>query len=146
MSILSDFFVAAPAELTEADLLEGVERFPCVMYKNIDTIKLATLEELATGLAYDAAMSAIEGATRTPPGEELPMICAVSPALTSRLAALTDATAEALALKWIRTEEWEAEGATDDDLSSYADMLMDIGKLAAAAVKGGKTLYLRIDL
>jgi hypothetical protein len=146
VSILTDFFVAAEAEI--ASIVDGgpAGHLPTVEENGVDPIKLATLNGIATGRDYsvdggfDQLSEEVEEVTSK--GDEGPWVFAVPAAL---VAALRSAGAQRLAMiadKWAATEEWMMDGVPAEDVRP---LLHDLADLARSA-EPPKRLYLWMSL
>jgi hypothetical protein len=85
MGLISDWFVATEDEvgLAEFDGRTG-ERFPAVEMKNVDDVKLATLEELLTGTAYATIVRGYDTRTSTSVRRRASFACDASSRRRSR--------------------------------------------------------------
>ena len=147
MGQLADFFIASEGDFDPTRLLEQSPRgvFPCVQYKNIDPVNLATLQHIVSGVKCERAVAEINAGLITK-GDGGPWVFRLSNDLCAALAGFTRPSAQKAAVRWIETQEWKLQGATSKDLPDFTRMLLDIGGLAKQALSEGKRLYLWMSL
>ncbi len=145
--LLTDFFVADRGSLDPANIEGGPEgTYPTAQWKNVDTIKLATLENLLTGVDYEIAVDRLMKNTRGDFGDEGPWIHEISENLVTALARVDSKRTREVAAAWIATEEWEADGAVAGEIESFEEMLTSFSFLARKAVAGRLGMYVWISL
>lgn len=138
MGLLTDFFVAPSGSLDPATVKDGPDGIhPTARWKNVDTVKLATLQNLLTGEDYDVAMARLEKGSRSPIEDEGPWTYELPEGLVKALVGLTPQRTREIAELWIKTEEWMADGTDAESTDSFVEMLESFSSLARKAVAGG---------
>jgi len=147
MGILTDFFVADRGSLVPAKIASGPNGiYPTAQWKNVDTIKLETLENLLTGVDYETAVDRLMKNSTGDFGDEGPWIHELSENLVTALAKLDPNRTREIAAAWIATEEWEADGADAGEIESFVEMLASFSSLARKATTGRLGMYVWICL
>jgi hypothetical protein len=146
-TMLTDFFVAPKGGLKREALVDGPEgHHPCSSWKDTDQIRLGTLESILVGTDADVAIDATSDARVDDNGEEGPWVVRLRQELVRGLDALKDPDLKAAALCWNRTEEWQADGATDDSVGDLVKQLGAMRQLARQAVAAGLDMYVWVSL
>lgn len=147
MGLLSDFFIADRGSLDPAKIEAGPDgSYPTASWKNVDTIKLATLENLLTGVDYEIAIDRLEKNAKGNFGNEGPWVHELSENLVSALGKLDPKRTREIAAAWIATEEWEADGADAGETDTFVEMLASFSSLARKAAAGRLGMYVWICL
>lgn len=117
--------------------------YPMVAAEVLDSVKLATLEGILTGLSFDDVMLDLgAGYWRDGDDENGPWIEGVRPTLVNALGDVPDDRLAEVAKEWADTEEWTVDGGT----AAYLEpLLMELRGLARAARQGDKRLFLWIS-
>lgn len=132
---LTDFFVASPKALREADPAKLPAPFKTFHTKNVDAVELGTLNEILTN-SPDLPELAIEVSN------EGPWVLRLPPTLTRALAGLEDRKLlKRVAAKWAKTDEFVAVGAKPADVEALLESLH-----ALAASIGRRSLYVWTSL
>jgi hypothetical protein len=143
MSLLADFFIASPEDLKDVDPTTLADKFPTVQTKRVDTVKLATLSAILVRRDNDETMPGVEVGMVQEFGDDGPWLLKLDPGIMNALAGLEPQQVDAYATEWARTEEWQKDQGTPDEL---ALLLRDLSRLAARAVSVRKDVYLLISL
>lgn len=128
MGLLTDFFVAAPDELSLLDLSRGPAGvFPTVQAKGFDPLELSTLEAQLTGVGESAVAQPIVAET------DEAWVLELGSQFTAVISTMDDAQMERFAEEWMLSEEETA-------------ILSDVSALAGSSVAEGRQLYVWISL
>jgi hypothetical protein len=122
---LTDFFVASPKELREADAAELPAPFETFQMKNVDIVELGTLNGLLT--ESDAMPDLVTEVTK-----EGPWVYRLPVALVKALASLEDKALSRVAAQWAKTEEFTRDGATASQAKAILTGLRELAKKAGA--------------
>src|SRR4026208_1739667 len=142
MGLLTDFFVAPLNGVKREAILSGpANSYPTSQWKNVDLVKIATLESRATPRAYEDSIAALEASKVGDGGSEGPWCYRLSQNLTDGLVAMDDGAVRTCVSKWILTEEWESDGVTKDDQGDFEEMVKEFCLLASKAKKEGLCMY-----
>jgi hypothetical protein len=150
VSILTDFFVAAEAEIASIVDSGPAGHMPTVEENGVDPVKLATLNGIATGRDYsvdggfDQLSEEVEEVTSevTSKGDEGPWVFAVPTALVAALRSASAERLETIADEWAATEEWMLDGAPAEDIRPLLHDLADLARRAEPP----KRLYMWMSL
>ncbi len=150
MGILTDLFVASDGEIDDALVEEGpAQRFPTIEGKSVDTVKITSLNGIATNRNYDLARGGLEQLLSEvtevrDAGEEGPWVFRLPGALVSALATADEERLAEINNAWAATDEWKLDGVvTPDDIRWLVD---DLAALARKARAAGKNVYLWLSL
>jgi hypothetical protein len=143
MSILTEFFVATPAQALElaGSGPEGMG-LPALLATSIDPVRLSALHEVLTGAA-DGSEDDVLGPEVGPVGADGPWLLPFLPGAVAALAAIPDEDLDEIARGWGATEDMEDLGVDPVDLREITTSLRD---LARAAGRDGHGLYLWMSL
>ena len=155
MAVLSDAFVASEAEVGAA-LSALSEQGPATycptgQAKNVDPVKLGTLEAILAGyepyaLAEVVMESMQESVVDLGDDQE---IFRVRGSLITGLASLPDEELERVAAVWAATAEWgqrDQRGREAFPLRDVSDYLFELRELAARSQREGKHVYMWMAL
>lgn len=105
---LTDFFVATPKELRDADPSKLPAPFKTYRTKNVDAVELGTLNQILTKSA-DLPALVLEVS------DEGPWIMRLPAGLTKAIGELDDKSLKRIAARWAKTEEFVRAGARGSD-------------------------------
>ncbi len=145
MGLLTDFFVADPAELSDNVLNDGPPDGRLVLRASaVDPVKLATLEALIRGMDLSDTEAVVDlcPVPVRDGGEDGPWILELKPEFISLLAGLTPDKQMSIADAWARTEEWAFDGAD----ANFQGFFRALCEFAGAATQKGGTTYLWMSL
>jgi hypothetical protein len=140
MSILTDFFVASEPELKTAFRFSesgdfDITPFPNCQFKNVDVVKLATLQILC-GTSYEEAIDRL--AQPVHPTRETQGVHCLPGIFVNGLANQNNVSMSDAARKWAATEELQADEFSQDDAE---EVLQELSRLARVAQGERKNLY-----
>jgi len=142
VGLLSDFIVATPEDALQYERLfmEGKQlppdRFQLAEYKNFTPLALEMVWAILRHEKWDAKIHALEHVAHT----EETWLFRFPDEFMHRLAALSEADQDWVAVAWVNPEE--VPGNADE----LRPVLRGLQRLAALAEKSGKSLYLRGSL
>ncbi|MHA7132831.1 hypothetical protein [Oerskovia turbata] len=143
MSILTEFFVATPAQaLALAGTGPEGSGLPTLLATSIDPVRLSALHEVLTGAA-DGGEDDVLGPELGPTDPDGPWLLPFRPDAVTALAAIPDQGLPEAARAWGASEDMEDLGVDPVDLLDITASLRD---LARAAGRDGHGLYLWISL
>ncbi|MEZ6234092.1 MAG: hypothetical protein R3B68_07875 [Phycisphaerales bacterium] len=139
MGLLTDFFVAKPEAITPEVVDAGPHgTFPTAQLKNVDVVKIATLEGIACeGQVGDAAARIPEATAEAEHGEA--WVFPIAARLASRLAGADEGELKRIGEAWAKTEEFRLDGWGPRDV---VEALTAIAALARNAQANGGGLFL----
>jgi hypothetical protein len=148
MGVLSDIIIADRNEAAAINAADGahLKRWACLQSKGIDTIKLGTLYQIVHDRSLDDMgffAKFMQDAVLDQRSDEGPWVFLIPEELTSAVAALDEAKAEAVTEKWAATEEFVLDRWQSADVEEY---LQDLVAHARKAREAGKSLLLWMSL
>jgi hypothetical protein len=145
--LLDGFFVATEQEIAALNLDERPldANLPSMEWKNMDSVKLGTLEARLTGVDYeDIEQASLHNTFYVADEVEGPWYFTVRPELQDALSRLTREQAQSIARDWMATEEWQGQypsGVQDADVAEVTSLLISLGELASEAQRRHATLF-----
>lgn len=141
MSVLTDAFIAFEADLSSLHPGDGGPSalFPTLSGKEIDPLKLATLEAIVNGQAPYTYVDSI-GDPLYDWGEQ--WVYPFPQPLVAALAQLQPGDAFRIAAEWAETDEWRLVGLSSEGIASLARLVGDLGTLAQEAQRENKSMYM----
>ena len=140
MGVLSDIIIAEKADAAAINAAGEAHRkqWASLESKGIDTIKLGTLYQIVHGRSLDDMdffSKFMQDATLDKRSKDGPWVFLIPEELTSAVAALDEAQAEAVTNKWAATEEFEGDGWQFEDVEEYLQALVAHARKARDARK-----------
>lgn len=133
MSLITDFFVATPEDLAKIspDKLSGIyDEFRVIQANQVDPVKLASLQAIIENKFFEEielSNPILEF------GEQ--WIIPVSDVIIKKLTNCTSQELEVYADKWSKTEEWQLDEATTEDIVQLLQKISDLAKSAKSSDK-----------
>jgi hypothetical protein len=141
MSLLNEFFVAEPAEITVDVIRRGTAgRRPAVLASSFTHLTMALLLVAIEGRPEDEAVDRLDAfdVVGEPDG---PWVIRLPDALRDALAGATAGDLRRYAERWVRAEE--LAGATAEDMAALLESLAPLARTGRGA---GSSLYLWVCL
>lgn len=126
---LTDFFIASPKELREADAAKLPDPFKTYRTKNLDAVELGTLNAILTK-SPDLPALVIEVSG------EGPWIMRLPAGLTKAIAEMDDKSLKRVAARWAKTEKFVMDGST----AAHAKVILENLRALATGI-GRKNIY-----
>ncbi len=151
IGIINGFLLATAAE-ARAMAFEEIPLpadVPSVEWKNMDPVKLATLESILTGVPYDEVMDQGGMDAIYVGGQDGPFAFGVRTDLRDALAATPSDKLHDVSAAWLQTEEWQMQyggKVRESDIAEVASLLGEVVTLAARARDTGANLYILATL
>ncbi len=146
MAIMSDFFTAAPDQITRELVQTGPHgTVPVIAVTSFTTLEMALLLHVVRGGRLDTGDDAVAGMDEFEDlfvgGPEGPWQSKFPPVLRDALAAASASELADYAGRWA-----EAEELAGMDQETVRSLLRDLGNLARSAQADGRDLYLWVSL
>jgi len=144
MGLLTDFFIAAPADVQTLDISQSpVGRFPGLQARRTDPVKIVQLQCCIDGGTFEDHMPLLDEMSVRDGGREGPWLFRVPQILCNVLASAGSADIDRHGKAWAVTEEWIADGGTATEIVPY---LAEIALLASRARAEQKMLFMWMSL
>lgn len=144
MALLTDFFVAALADVQTLDLSQSpLDKFPGLAAKRTDPVKIVQLQCCIDGKTFDEHMPLLDEMSVRDNGQGGPWLLRVPQILCDALASANPADINKHGRAWAATDEWSADGGTATDIVPY---LAEIAQLASRAKTEQKSLFIWVSL
>jgi hypothetical protein len=144
MGLLTDFFIATPAEIDGLDLSQSpVGKFAGYQAKRIDPVKIEQLQCCIDADKFEEWQSSFEEKPVRDAGEDGPWVLRVPQVLCDALASAGPADIQSYGKAWAETEEWTLDGGEEEEIVL---VLGKIAQLASQAKTEGKQLFLWMSL
>ncbi len=144
MSLLSDFFIATPNEVQDADIAQTpVGRFPGLLAKRTDVIKIVQLQCIVEGSLFDDHVAGLDALFVRTMSDEGTWIVRVPDSLFEFLYSAEANRIRTVGKQWAETEEWRLDRGSPDDIILFLDQICQLARMAKSA---GKELYVWISL
>jgi len=146
MGLLTGVFIATDKELSSLRPGMGgpASRFPTVQAKQLDPVKLATLEASVPHRPDSTSVADVESGLRMDWGEEF--VYRVPQSLASALTELEPGEIACCAAAWAETEEWRRDAPAATRGQDLARLLGDLCLLARRARHEDKAMYVWMSL
>lgn len=135
----TQFFVAEPSDIKDADVLMGPARFSPTPLP-VDTAKVSTLDELVTGVAPGDVDSVVE-VSGHPHTDR--WVFQLRPPLVARLAHIEEVDVPHIGERWALTTEWVADRTANTEIN---DALLILIQLARDAERAAHSLLMWVRL
>jgi hypothetical protein len=111
--MLTDFFIATPAEVQSLDIAQSpATSVRCLRAQRADPVKIVQLQCCIDGAPFAERMSLLDTMLVRQAGEEGPWIFQLPEILESRLATASADEVNHFGKLWAATEEWARDGGT----------------------------------
>jgi len=142
--MLTDFFIATPAEVQALDIAQTPARsFRCLRAKRADPVKIVQLQCCIDGGSFEQRMPLLDTMLIRQAGHEGPWVFRLPDVLESRLAAASTEEIDHFGRAWAATEEWSRDGGTPQTIVPF---LAAIAQFAAEARAQQRSVYIWMSL
>ena len=142
MGLLSEFFVASPAEITEEVIRQGsAARYPTICATSFTDLAMALLLVVIEGRDLDEAVDRLDAFEIADVGEQGPWLVRLPVELRDALACASASDLQRYTTHWLEAEEMA--GADPEYMTTLLERLSTLARYAQAE---NKCLYLRISL
>jgi len=135
--MITDFFIATTKEVLEIENYSDLNRFPVLQAKNVESIKLMTLEKIFTNEEVEILNSIKELDSNNA------WLIPISKNLVEEFSILELNEINKIASIWAKTDEWVLDNGTVSDLTSFLESFY---KIARQSVIENKELFVLIAL
>ncbi len=140
MGVPNDLFIASERELAVLNELGSpVDRLHGISDAGVDLVMLCTLEEILTGLNWEAIFDRHYVNPLKDEGPEGPWVYGISKALQEALKDVSSERIAGYAAQWADTDDWTVR---DCELQNVVDILSRLIVLARKATDEGKRMFL----
>lgn len=137
--MLTDFFIATPAEVEALDIARGPSaNGQCLRAKRTDPVKIVQLQCCIEGVPFEQRLPLLDEMMMRG-GEEGPWIFRVPNTLQSRLASASEQDIRQFGRAWAATEEWTRDGGTPENIVPF---LQEIARLASQATAQQRSVFI----
>jgi hypothetical protein len=137
--MLTDFFIATPAEVQALDIAHGPSaNGQCLRAKRTDPVKIIQLQCCIEGVPFEQRLPLLDEMMVRDGGEEGPWIFRLPDVLQSRLASASQQEIQQFGRAWAATEEWTRDGGTPDLIVPF---LGEIAQLASQATAQQRSVF-----
>jgi hypothetical protein len=144
MGLLTDFFIADPADIETLDISRSpIGEFAAIEGKRTDPVKIVRLQCCIDGSTFEERMPQLNEMLVREAAEDGPWIYRVPPALCEALASARAADLDRYGRAWAATEEWTLDGGTPAEIVPY---LGQIAQLASRAKAEQMSLFIWTSL
>lgn len=141
MGVPADLFIASECDLAVLDDRGSpVAKLYGFADSGVDLMMLCTLEEILTGLSWEAVFDAHYVCPLKDDGPEGPWVYGLSSSLQKALVDILPSEMSAFAESWADTDDWTVR--EDCSLPVVLDTLKQLSSLAARATEEGKCMFL----
>jgi hypothetical protein len=145
--VLDGLFVATADEIATLDLDDRPLQttLPSMEWKNMNSVKLGTLEARLTGVDYDDIdQDSLHNTFYVADEIEGPWYFTLRQELRNALTKMTVDQTESVARDWMTTDEWQGQypsGITDADVAEVVGLLLRLAELASTATSRDATVF-----
>ena len=142
--MLTDFFVATPAEVKALDITQTpATSVRCLRAQRTDPVKIVQLQCCIDGASFAERMPLLDTMLMRQAGEEGPWIFKLPEVLESRLATASADELDRFGKLWAATEEWTRDGGTPQIIVPF---LAAIAQFAVEARAQKRSVYIWMSL
>jgi hypothetical protein len=142
--MLTDFFIATPAEVQALDITQSpATSVRCLRAKRTDPVKIVQLMCCIDGVPFKERLPLLDTMFVRDAGEEGPWILRLPEVLESQLATASKDELDRFGKSWAATEEWTRDGGTPQIIVPF---LAAIAQFAVEARAQQRSVYIWMSL
>ena len=117
MALLSDFFIATPAEVQSLNIVRSpAKSFPSIQARAVEVVKLVQLQCILDGSVFKDHLKELDGLIIRSASDDGPWVITVPSIVTESLAQADEEKINRYGTAWASTEEWKLDNGKPGDV------------------------------